>query len=441
MTTATVRVGGPQDLLAYIPFRLGFRPQDSLVVVSLRGPRRSVGLVARVDLDDLTLAPPVGAGPAGAGPAGTGGAGTDGPGEPGGGGEPGGAGLADWLVEHTVADGADRAVVVVYTAADLDGRPRGAERRAVDLVRARLDRVLPGTEAWVVAPTGYRALGCTDQVCCPPGGRPLTQIEGSRVSAGMVLEGRTVAPSRAERYAIRPAATEARAQASRAAGRWQQQHDRIVVAAAGTGPDAARAVRSLSQRGAEVLDLWRTLTRQAAVEPGQQVVLAPVLLGRLAAGLSDTWIRDAVLLSLVPGTEELASATARRQADPARDAAIGSVMARIVDPGVGEQPDRRLTAPACVVLEAVVAHVPRRRWAPACLLLGLLSWWDGDGGGAGERVTEALRAEPGYRLAVLLGSALQGGVPPGWVGRVYREEEESRGREAAPRPSLGARAG
>ncbi|WP_036959882.1 DUF4192 family protein, partial [Promicromonospora kroppenstedtii] len=53
-----VRVAGPEDLLAYIPYRLGFEPVESVVVVSLTGPRQRVGLVARVDLADLRLRRP-----------------------------------------------------------------------------------------------------------------------------------------------------------------------------------------------------------------------------------------------------------------------------------------------------------------------------------------------------------------------------------------------
>ena len=32
-TTTVLRVGHPRDLLAYVPFRLGYRPRESLVVV------------------------------------------------------------------------------------------------------------------------------------------------------------------------------------------------------------------------------------------------------------------------------------------------------------------------------------------------------------------------------------------------------------------------
>jgi hypothetical protein len=92
-------------------------------------------------------------------------------------------------------------------------------------------------------------------------------------------------------------------------------------------------------------------------------------------------------------------------------------MAPIVDPVQGVPPDEELTGPARRVLEAVATHVPRSRRAPAYLLLALVAWWHGDGGLAAERVSDALGVDPDYRLALLLRSAIAGGVPPGWVRR------------------------
>lgn len=425
-----VRVAGPEDLLAYIPYRLGFEPAESVVAVSLTGPRQRVGLVARVDLADLRLRQPD---------------------EPNG---PDGAATARWLTDHVVADGADRAVVVLYTASD-PTTPSGAARRAVDLLRARLERRLPGTEAWLVAPTGFRALDCADPMCCPAEGRPLSALKGSRVAAHMVLEGRTVAGTREERYVLRAAPEQARTQARRAAARWTDTYRRLLNATRfpdGGGPidrttpvrraeeqqgaafgpraveaHALRAERELGDWGAESLDLWRSAMRVAVdVRPGQPLTLSPVDLGKIGAALADIPVRDAVLLSLAPGTEEAALRTARRQMDGDTDTATGAVMARIVDPEQGVPPDEAITRAARHVLEAVVTHVPRNRRAPAYLLLALVAWWRGDGGLAAERVSDALGVDPGYRLALLLRGAIAGGVPPGWVRREQGSRQVTR---------------
>lgn len=406
-----VRVAGPEDLLAYIPYRLGFEPAESVVAVSLTGPRQRVGLVARVDLSDLRLRRPD---------------------DPGG---PDGGATARWLTDHVVADGADRAVVVLYTATDPTA-PSSPARRAAELLRAGLERRLPGVETWLVAPTGFRALDCTDPGCCPPEGRPLGMLKSTRIAAHMVLEGRTVAGTREERYTLRPAPEVARTHARRAAARWSDAYRRLLNAArspdgrapidravpgGGAGPAGAHAVRTqraLAEWGAESLGLWRTAVRSAAaVRPGEAVVLSPVDLGKIGAALADTPVRDAVLLSLAPGTEEAALRTARREADDDTDAATGAVMARIVDPEQGVPPDEGITRAARSVLEAVAAHVPRNRRAPAYLLLALMAWWHGDGGLAAERVSDALGVDPEYRLALLLRGAIVGGVPPGWVRR------------------------
>ena len=46
--TADITLRGPGDILAVLPYQLGYQPRDSVVVVSLRG--RQVGLVVRTDL-------------------------------------------------------------------------------------------------------------------------------------------------------------------------------------------------------------------------------------------------------------------------------------------------------------------------------------------------------------------------------------------------------
>jgi hypothetical protein len=45
-----VRLSSPADLVGVLPWRLGFHPTESLVVVCLEGPRRRDRLVMRVDL-------------------------------------------------------------------------------------------------------------------------------------------------------------------------------------------------------------------------------------------------------------------------------------------------------------------------------------------------------------------------------------------------------
>ncbi|HVD64488.1 MAG TPA: DUF4192 family protein, partial [Lapillicoccus sp.] len=46
--TTTIRLRGPADIISVLPYHLGYRPADSLVVVCLRANR--IGVVGRVDL-------------------------------------------------------------------------------------------------------------------------------------------------------------------------------------------------------------------------------------------------------------------------------------------------------------------------------------------------------------------------------------------------------
>src|SRR5665647_773613 len=153
MSTTAIRLLEPRELLAFLPYQLGFQPTESLVAVSLRGQRAHVGLVARVDLDDL-------------------------------GDDEGGPGLARALVGHLDADRAHAYALVVYSADGVGAVGSTANRavKAVENLRAAAEAHLPERGAWVVTSTGYSALGCADERCCPPGGRPLAELQSTAIA-------------------------------------------------------------------------------------------------------------------------------------------------------------------------------------------------------------------------------------------------------------------
>lgn len=385
--TTTIRTAEPRELLALIPYQLGFRPVESLVVVSVRAERSRVGLVARMDLADLA--------PAFAGRR-----------------------AAAALVGHLIADGAARALAVLYTSEDLQADGGGPARAALTAVQAAAAQHLGTVEAWVVGPQGYYAVGCVDDECCPRGGRSLTELEGTRVGAQMVLEGVPVAASRDEIGRTGSADAAARKAARRARARWQA---RALAASGGvTGAEVSRW-------RAAGLALWRELTARAAdafAASGPDDAASsratcpwdppgPAAAGRLLAALDDVLVRDAALLSCVPGAERVAD----RLVAGDRSADVGLALGAIVDPVDGQRPDVRRTAAARAVLEHVAAHAPRSGHAPALTLLALLAWWEGDGARAGVLVDRALAADPGHQMALLLDDALAVGMPPGWVAR------------------------
>ena len=50
-----LRLTRPGDIAAAVPALCGFAPQDSVVVLSLRGSRRRLGVTVRVDLPPPAL--------------------------------------------------------------------------------------------------------------------------------------------------------------------------------------------------------------------------------------------------------------------------------------------------------------------------------------------------------------------------------------------------
>ncbi|MEL7978337.1 DUF4192 family protein [Isoptericola sp. F-RaC21] len=155
-------------MLAAIALTIGFRPVNSVVVAALR-PTGSLGVIASLDLDNITPE------------------------------------TADLIAVHTANDRADRALVIVYSedqalAADVVGAMTCAlHGQAVDVAHAgHVDQ------------TTYRDLLVDDAPA-----RPLTDIETSAVAAHAVMMGRNLNATRAD-LLPRPAARAARDEASNA---------------------------------------------------------------------------------------------------------------------------------------------------------------------------------------------------------------------------------
>lgn len=471
---ATLRLGHPRELLALVPYLLGFQPRDSAVLVGLRPPGRQVGLVARVDLPDLL--------------------------------RPGGAELAAALADHLHDDGTAEAVVVLYAG---EGDPRDPERglraragsrgaRAAEVLRHGLAGVGPVT-TWSVDDGSYVGPDCRDRACCPVGGRPLADLSGGDLAGRLVSRRGGVAGSREEVGLVRPAAPGRRRSAAAARSRWL---DALLRA---DDPDAVLRWRERS------LAAWRDVLAAA----GGRAEVPPAELGRVEAALLDPVVRDAVVLTLVapedaglpdvlvrtgpvgaglrgaagadgadapagedglgaprgsggedglgepggprgeggPGGEDGAGGEdgvgggegpggddgpgepagrddeegtqrgGRGDPDPevpdarAVSARVRAALDLLVDPLRGREPRADVADAGRAALEGVVAHGRRDRQAPALTLLALLAWWDGDAVRASVLVERALDQDPGHRLAELLDRALGAGLPPGWVRR------------------------
>lgn len=144
MTTLT----SPHDLLAAIPFLIGYHPQDSLVLVALKD--EAVGMAMRVDI-------PVGVSAEG----------------------------YDLLASHFLRDGADGAFIVAYVGEGAVDPENVLINTSAALVRAGIDI----KESLIVRNNRFRSMICSDPTCCPPEGSAVPDLGSSRIAAEHVIAG------------------------------------------------------------------------------------------------------------------------------------------------------------------------------------------------------------------------------------------------------------
>jgi len=144
MTTLT----SPHDLLAAIPFLIGYHPQNSLVLVSLKDG--AVGMAMRVDLPrDIAIEG------------------------------------YDLLASHFVREEAEAALIVAYTDQPSADCESILINTSAALVRAGIDI----KESLIVRNNRFRSMLCTDPTCCPPEGTAVPALDSSRIAAEHVIAG------------------------------------------------------------------------------------------------------------------------------------------------------------------------------------------------------------------------------------------------------------
>ncbi|MDT7544947.1 MAG: hypothetical protein QOE99_1057 [Actinomycetota bacterium] len=152
----------PAEIAAAIPVLTGFVPRESVVVLSLRPPRKRIGLTMRFDLppDDLAHV------------------------------------LAAEVAARLEHDGAMTAVVAVYTESpELNGRRAG--QALVDAI----EDVHPVSEALLVRDGRWWSYLCSGASCCPSEGTPLEDAASPALellATECTLKGRAVLASREE---------------------------------------------------------------------------------------------------------------------------------------------------------------------------------------------------------------------------------------------------
>src|SRR3954470_19477898 len=175
-----LKLSGPPDVVAAVPYVVGFQPVESLVVIALKGPRQEVLHTLRVDLCDIAEV------------------------------------IRRRLPEqpvhpHGIAatlkrNGAEAALLVVLT--ELSAKPdevlTGREL-ILDLLEELSEVDIPVREAMLVQDGRWFSYLCDNPDCCPPGGTPVTGSAQDRVLAELALAGESPLPGGREQIESRVA--------------------------------------------------------------------------------------------------------------------------------------------------------------------------------------------------------------------------------------------
>lgn len=170
-TQTVVRLSGPAEMVSTVPRLVGFQPEESVVVVSLRGPRKRMGVTMRIDLP-VTEHHEL---------------------------------LAEQFAERCAADGATAALVVIYTD-ELGELPRSdlAERFRTALSA----RGIALMDALLVREGRWWSYHCRDASCCPPDGQEIPAVPtggAALYAAEAAVRGKGLLRDRAELEAsVRP---------------------------------------------------------------------------------------------------------------------------------------------------------------------------------------------------------------------------------------------
>ncbi|MEV4481821.1 DUF4192 domain-containing protein [Micromonospora coxensis] len=315
---ARMRLASISDVLAVVPYLLGFHPADSLVIVGLTGARVTVAgrsdLPHDSDLDQWVA-----------------------------------ASVSQHLALLRNVD-ADAAFLIGYG-------PAPAVTPVVDRVAPRLrDAAVTIVDTVRVTDGRYHSYHCQDPHCCPADGVPF-DAHYSPTAVHAVVAGQTALPDRAALVAsLAPTGGTAMAAATRRA-----HHRRITTAAAGR---------------AALLDAGRTCVGEVFARYAAGAVAGDEEVAWLTVLLTHTSVRDIAW---------------RATDDEPWHIALWADVTRRADPTVAAAP---------------------------ATLLAFTAWRQGQGALAAVALDRALTADPDYRLALIIDSALRHAVPPtaldGW---------------------------
>lgn len=376
-----IRLRGPADVLASLPYQLGYHPEDSVVVLALSDG--VVGLVERLDLPPLDAV----------------------------------VEAAGSLVVPVLRSGFDAVLLLGFDSPDRSARP----------VLDALEHDLAEQGVWVVHRLLVRegrwsSLDCGSS-CCPPGWQPLPEPASTPAVAEFVRLGMAPRGRRSDlAEAVRPDPGLSEAVAAQLA--------RPRPPAPGTaffGPDRRggepggplRRLASLSvwadvlgagtSRADERADSHHGQARSSAVTRSAR----PAEVAELVRSLRDVHLRDGLLAWLCPGFLELGDLDEDLVA--ALESTLGPLPDAPASPTLSE--DCPLTSKAVLTqLEELVRAVPEGDGAPLSTVLAYVAWYHGQGTLARVALDRALEEVPDYRLARLVEQLVDLGLRPSALG-------------------------
>jgi hypothetical protein len=350
----SIRLRGPADFLAALPYQLGYHPDDAMVVVALHD--RAIGMIERIDLPASVHARAV----------------------------------SRSLVGPLLRERPDGVMLVGYESrAD-------ASLPLLRALRSELgERDVPVIHAFVVRGDRWFAPFCDDE-CCPMEGEQLPAPEDTPAVADFIGLGVAPLPAR-ESLAALVAADPRVCRGVDAALRGTVGVQGLDIA----DDDHARAVRRLSW-----LSLWAAVCDVS--ETGRPIeAFTADEVAQLVASLGDVELRDGVIAWLCPGTLPLETLT-----PDLVDAIRCSLPVPTWSGGSGDHGAASARGRLTARLQWLVRAIPDLRAAPALTVLANFTWWGGDGAVTRVALDRALEHSPGYRLALLLERMVDLGVRP-----------------------------
>ncbi|MGG5257574.1 DUF4192 domain-containing protein [Phycicoccus avicenniae] len=358
--TTHIGLRGPGDVLAVLPYQLGYHPRRSVVALALEG--RRVGLVLRVDLPPEDHVEPV----------------------------------VRAVVDPLLRNEVRRVLLVGYEDTEDECRP--LLMRLVECLEAERVTVL---EVDVVR-AGRRYSPVCSQSCCPVEGEPVPAADAVPAVAELVALGRAPLADRAavDRL-VEP-------EAVRSAG--------VAVALADRPRTSAR------RRRREAVAAWGAVLAPGRSPGGREPPAVPdAVVAAAVAGLRDIALRDAVIAWLSPTVLPRASldpvVLALLERTMPRWAGMGSwpphpsATADRGNPGErGDPAERDAVLQRVLVLCRSVPDDRPEDAAAVCTLAAHVAWALGEGAQTRAALDRALRLDPGYRLARLLARLVEHGI-------------------------------